>query len=193
MRVLPPLPRRAPRVSRGAPWALVGLVGLLTACASAEGAELTADVAGELADGAELLAGHLERDAGCEAIAQAEAMLTRAREGQAAGEVPEDVVARVAHVADQVVSDVTCDPEPTETAPDADAATIDEPAPSETPDEAEKDKKQQEKDAKKREKEQEKQDKDEKKRKDKDDGPSGNRGSPPGQNSGNGNQGKGNG
>ncbi|GGI07784.1 hypothetical protein [Egicoccus halophilus] len=87
----------------------MSLLGLGAGCASAPTTEPASGTTGDLAAGAEQLAGLLERDAACEAIEQARTLATQARDGFAAGDVPEDVVSRFEYVADQVVDDLTCE------------------------------------------------------------------------------------
>ena len=99
----------------------------VTACGPASTFE--AATAEELAAGAEQLAGHLASESGCEALEQADLLLTRAREGETAGDVPTDVVERIEHVAARVHREVRCRPADTDAGTTGQPEDVAEPAP----------------------------------------------------------------
>lgn len=97
------------------PLAVVPLL-LLVACAGPEddGVALDEDVAASLAQGAQRLAVFLEEQEGCDALAEADELAGRARDGVEAGTVPPEVANEVEAVVEEVTASVTCDPQATE-------------------------------------------------------------------------------
>lgn len=117
---------------------ICALLLLVAACAGPEEEDAVAldeEAAQTLAEGAQRLAGALDDEDACAAMAEADAVNAQARDGVASGTVPPEVANQVEAVTTELTSQLTCEPdEPDgEDEPDGDDEP-DEPEPEPEPD-----------------------------------------------------------
>jgi magnesium chelatase subunit D len=118
----------APRRRLHAPLpAAVALVGLLAAGCGAATATQDAAVLAVLADRADRVAGHLEAEADCDAIEEAEALLLRTYEAAANDEIDRDVADQVAATIDTALREVRCEVRDADEVDDPEGEPADEP------------------------------------------------------------------
>lgn len=111
---------------------ICALLLLVAACAGPEEEDAVAldeEAAQTLAEGAQRLAGALDDEDACAAMAEADAVNAQARDGVASGTVPPEVANQVEAVTTELTSQLTCEPDE----PDGDDEP-DEPEPEPEPD-----------------------------------------------------------
>jgi hypothetical protein len=113
----------------------LALLLLVAACAGPEeeATVLDEDAAGTLAQGADRLAQELDEGDDCGALAEADAMVARARDGVEAGLVPNEVAAEVEAVASDTTDDLDCRPDEQDADADPDPDADSDPDPDPDP------------------------------------------------------------